>query len=105
MSIFDWNFENRAKTAPALTMQDVLERTYNIGKSDEANAVKRLSDFHGRPLWLLPADLTEFDKTFPLAKLPHHVPGRERGFWRTRSAYIRWRRKVRCQIQHATAAH
>ncbi len=105
MSIFDRNFETGAETAPAMTMQDVFDLASNSEKPDEAKAVKRLSEFHGQPLWLLPADLTEFDKTFPLAKLPHHVPGRERGFWRTRSAYIRWRRKVRCQIQHATGAY
>lgn len=78
------------------------ERMEQVGRTDEARAVDRVAEYRGEPLHELPLDAAWFEREFPPVRSSAHVPGQERSFWRTRSAYMRWRRKVRNAIRHAT---
>ncbi len=81
------------------TMQDVYEDAVQAGKDDEAKAIKRLADFFARSLCDLPASIEWFDELFALAKSHRQVPGQDRNFWKSLTAYNRWRNKVRRRIE------
>ena len=86
----------------ATDMQQVWDYAVRAGRKDEANAVLRVAEFFAMDLSEFPASTTDFDEAFPRVRLEADVPGRERKFWNSMSAYHRWRQKVRCQITHAT---
>lgn len=82
------------------TMQDVHSDAIKAGKNDEAKAIKRLSDFFAKPLKELPASAEWFDELFALAKSHRQVPGQDRNFWKSLSAFNKWRNKVRRRIEY-----
>lgn len=82
------------------TMQDVHDDAIKAGKNDEAKAIKRLSDFFAKSLSELPASVEWFDELFALAKSHRQVPGQDRNFWKSLSAYNKWRNKVRRRVEY-----
>lgn len=107
---FDMDMFNKAVAAAAtpskpkrITMQTVFDTTQD---PTEQKRIRRIKEFFDAPLATFdePDLLGWFDRHFPSLKAlgANPMPGSDRHFWTSSTAYQKWREVVRRRICHAT---